>query len=153
MREEVSDSVDRGWVHADLTVDTLDAPSFATRGTYGRMSLVASRDELGGSDDYTRLEGQYYQPVTFGKNTIVPRVSATLKLGGRDVPLYDQVPLGGFLNRSGLSRGVLFGQNSALAELVYNRKFLLLYAVWRLGYDRRALALWTCLACALLLVS
>ena len=120
--EEVPGSVDRGWVHADLTVDTLDAPSFATRGTYGRLSLVASREELGAADNYTRLEGQFYQPVTFGKNTIVPRVKVALKLGGGDVPLYDQVPLGGFLNLSGLSRGFLFGQNSALAEVVYYRK-------------------------------
>ena len=120
--EEVPTSADRGWMHADLTVDTLDAPSFATRGTYGRVSLVASRAELGGSDNYTRIEGQFYQPVTFGKNTIVPRVRAAVKVGGGDVPLYDQVPLGGFLNLSGLSRGTLFGQNSALAELVYYRK-------------------------------
>ena len=119
---EVPGSADRGWVHADLTVDTLDAPSFATRGTYGRVSLVAAREELGAADNYTRLEGQFYQPITFGKNTIVPRVRAAVKLGGDRVPLYDQVPLGGFLNLSGLSRGVLFGQNSALAELVYYRK-------------------------------
>jgi len=120
--EEVPTTVDRGWVHADLTVDTLDAPSFATRGTYGRMSLVAEREELGGSDSYTRVEGQLYQPLSFGKSTIVPRVSAAVKLGGDYVPLYDQVPLGGFLNLSGLPRGALFGQNSALAELVSFRE-------------------------------
>ena len=54
--------VDRGWMHADLTLDTLDAPNFATRGTYGRVSLLASREELGASDNYTRLEGQLYRP-------------------------------------------------------------------------------------------
>jgi NTE family protein len=68
------------------------------------------------------LQGQVYQPITFGKNTIVPRLSAALKLGSGAVPLYDQVPLGGFLNLSGLRRGVLFGENNALAELVYYRK-------------------------------
>ena len=120
--EDVPTKVDRGWAHADLTVDTLDAPSFATRGTYGRVSLIASREELGASDNYTRLEGQFYQPLTFGKNTIVPRVSASLKVGGDDVPLYDQMPLGGFLNLSGLSRGVLFGQNAAFAQMIYYRK-------------------------------
>lgn len=31
--------------------------------------------------------------------------------------------------------------------------FLLLYAVWRLGYDRRGLAVWVCLAWALILIS
>jgi NTE family protein len=120
--EEVPPSVDRGWMHADLTLDTLDAPGFATRGSYGRISVIASREELGASDNYTRFQGQYYQPITFGKNTFVPRLSAALKVGDGDVPLYDQVPLGGFLNLSGLPRGTLFGENSALAELVYYRK-------------------------------
>jgi NTE family protein len=120
--EDVPSSIDRGWMHADLTLDTLDAPGFATRGSYGRISVIASREELGASDNYTRLLGQYYQPITFGKNTLVPRLSAALKVGDGDVPLYDQVPLGGFLNLSGLPRGTLFGENSALAELVYYRK-------------------------------
>jgi len=122
--EETDGSVDRGWLHANLTVDTLDAANFATQGTYGRVSLIASREELGGSDNYTRVEGQFYQPFTFGKNTIVPRVSAAVKLGAGHVPLYDQIPLGGFLNLSGLSRGSLFGENFALAELVYFRKLI-----------------------------
>lgn len=122
--DELPGSVDRGWIHADLTIDTLDAPSFSTRGTYAHMSLVASREELGASDNYTRIEGQFYQPFTFGKNTLVPRVSVALKIGGGEVPLYDQVPLGGFLNLSGLSRGFLFGQNTALAEVVYYRKLM-----------------------------
>src|SRR4029434_11029740 len=65
---------------------------------------------------------QFYHPINFGKNTIVPRVTAAVKLGSGDVPLYDQVPLGGFLNLSGLSRGGRFGENSALAELVCYRK-------------------------------
>lgn len=122
--ENVDGSVDRGWLHADLTVDTLDSANFATRGTYGRVSLTASREEFGGTDNYTRIEGQFYQPFTFGKNTLVPRVSAAVKVGAGHIPLYDQVPLGGFLNLSGLSRGSLFGENSALAELVYFRKII-----------------------------
>jgi NTE family protein len=122
--EDVPSSIDRGWVHADLTLDTLDAANFATQGYYAQASAIGSREELGASDNYTRLEGQYYKPITFGKNTLVPRFSAALKLGSSEVPLYDQVPLGGFLNLSGLSRGTLFGENSALAELIYYRKLI-----------------------------
>jgi len=70
--EDVPSSANRGWLHADLTVDTLDSPSFATRGTYGHVSLITSREELGSSDNYSRIEGQFYQPVTFGLNTIAP---------------------------------------------------------------------------------
>lgn len=119
---ETPDASDRGWMHADFTADTLDAPSFARRGYYGRVSVAASREEFGADDNYTRLEGQFYMPLTFGKNTIVPRVTAAVKLGGGAVPLYDQVPLGGFLNLSGLARGGLFDQNAALAEVIYYRK-------------------------------
>lgn len=119
---DVPGSADRGWLHADLTLDTLDSTGFPQRGAYGRVSLIASREEFGASDDYTRVEGQFYKPMTFGKNTIVPRVSAALQVGGGDVPLYDQVPLGGFLNLSGLARGGIFDQNNALAEVIYYRK-------------------------------
>jgi NTE family protein len=103
-------------------LDKLDSPSFAQHGIYARTSLIVSRQELGASDNYTRLEGQMYAPITFGKNTIVPRVSAALKLGGEHIPLYDQVPLGGFLQLSGFRRGSLYDENAALAELVYYRK-------------------------------
>ena len=119
---DVPSTSERGWLHADLTMDTLDAQSFAQRGTYGRVSLIASREELGADDNYTRIEGQFYKPMTFGKNTIVPRVSASVKLGAGRIPLYDQIPLGGFLNLSGFARGGLFDQNAGLAELIYYRK-------------------------------
>src|SRR5207302_5795722 len=120
--DDVRGNNDRGWAHADLTVDTLDAPSFAMRGYYGRVSVVASREELGARDNYTRLEGQFYKPLTFGKNTIVPRVSAGLKLGNGNIPLYDQYQIGGFLQLSGLARGNLYDQHALLADLILYRQ-------------------------------
>lgn len=120
--EKLPSHFDRGWMHASLVIDTLDSGSFAQHGLYSRTSLIVSREELGASDNYTRVEGQFFAPLTFGKNTIVPRVSASLKLGGGHVPIYDQVPLGGFLNLSGLRRGSLYDDSMALAELVYYRK-------------------------------
>jgi NTE family protein len=119
--DDVPTKIDRGWLHADFTLDTLDDPSFATRGIYSRLYLVTSREELGATDNYTRLAGQAYKPLTFGKNTFVPRVAGSVKLDGR-VPIYDQIPLGGFLNLSGYSKGYVFGENSALAEVVYYRR-------------------------------
>lgn len=120
--DDVPPQGDRGWVHADFSVDTLDAPNFATRGFYGQVSVAASRHDLGDVADYTMLSGQVYKPITFGKNTLVPRISGSVKLEGDDVPLYDQGSLGGFLNLSGLAPGVLFGENYAIAELIYYRK-------------------------------
>jgi NTE family protein len=120
--DDVPSSVDRGWLHADFIVDDLDAANFPTQGYYGSVSAIVSRDEFGASDNYTRLHGQFFKPIAFGDNTVIPRVSAALKVGGGDVPLYDQVPLGGFLNLSGLNRGTLFGENAALAQVIYYRK-------------------------------
>lgn len=120
--DDLPGTIDRGWAHAEFTVDMLDAPSFATRGYYGRASVVASRKEFGADDNYTRLEGEFYKPLTFGKNTVVPRVFAGLKAGGGDIPIYDRFQLGGFLQLSGLARGDLYDQNALLAELIYYRK-------------------------------
>jgi NTE family protein len=120
--EDEPTEADRGWLHADLALDTLDAPNFATKGIFGEVSVIASRDDFGDSANYTRLAGQLYKPITVGKNTIVPRIRGSVRLEGDRVPLYDQGSLGGFLNLSGLARGSLFGEDVALAELVYYRK-------------------------------
>jgi NTE family protein len=120
--DDLKGTIDRGWAHFDVAFDTLDSQSFATRGTYGRVSVRASREELGADDNYTRLDGQFYKPLSFGKNTFVPRVRAGLKLGGDDIPTYDRSALGGFLELSGLARGDLYDQNTLLAELIYYRK-------------------------------
>ncbi len=122
--DDVPGTIERGWAHADFTVDMLDAQSFATRGYYGRASVVASREEFGADDNYTRLESEFYKPLTFGKNTLVPRVRAGLKLGGGDIPIYDRFQLGGFLQLSGLARGDLYDQNALFAELIYYRKIV-----------------------------
>jgi NTE family protein len=120
--EDVPSQADRGWLHADISWDTLDTPNFSRRGFYGQVSVAASRRDLGDAADYTILSGQMYKPLTIGKNTFVPRLSGSVKLDGDPVPLYDQGSLGGFLNLSGLAPGVLFGESYALGELVYYRK-------------------------------
>jgi NTE family protein len=120
--QDLEGSIDRGWVHADLVYDTMESRSFATRGTYGRVSWMASRRELGADDDYSRVNAEVYRALSFGKNTIVPRFRAGLKVGGDEAPIYDRQSLGGFLELSGLSRGDLYDQNALLAELVYFRK-------------------------------
>jgi NTE family protein len=111
-----------GYVHAGLTLDALDSANFPTRGYLARAAVISSHEELGADDNYTRLEAQAYKPITIGKNTIVPRVSVSIKLDGDDIPLYNHSSLGGFLNLSGLSRGGLFDESVALAELIYYRK-------------------------------
>ena len=120
--EEEPGSSAVGYVHAGVILDTLDSANFSTRGYYLRTEVISSQEELGADDEYTRLEAHAYKPITIGKNTIVPRLSMSIKLDGDDIPLYNHASLGGFLNLSGLSRGGLFDENVALAELIYYRK-------------------------------
>jgi NTE family protein len=111
-----------GYAHAALTLDTLNSANFPTRGYFVRGAAISSQEELGADNEYTRLEAHAYTPITIGKNTIVPRVSMSIKVDGDRIPLYDHASLGGFLNLSGLNRGGLFDENAALAELIYYRK-------------------------------
>lgn len=109
-------------MRAALTIDTLDRANFPTSGFLGSAVVTASREELGAEQSYSRLRAQLYKPITFGKNTIVPRVVAGIKLSGDDLPFYDRSSLGGFLQLSGYSRGGLYDQNAVLAELIYYRE-------------------------------
>ncbi|HEX8295633.1 MAG TPA: patatin-like phospholipase family protein [Chthoniobacteraceae bacterium] len=111
-----------GYAHAELTLDTLDAPAFPTTGYYASGDVRLSREELGATDDYTRFEGQIFKPISFGENTVVPRVTAGLNLSSERLPIYEQFPLGGFLSLSGLARGDLYDENAFLAELIYYRR-------------------------------
>ncbi|MDB6154289.1 MAG: hypothetical protein JWL90_2742 [Chthoniobacteraceae bacterium] len=115
-------SGERAEIHATLTIDTLDRTNFPTHGLYLSTALAESRTELGAGAGYHRLDTQFYAPFTLGKNTWVPRITAGLALGGRDLPIYDQFSLGGFLNLSGLARRGLYDQNALLAQLVYYRE-------------------------------
>lgn len=115
---------DRGELRAALTIDTLDRTNFPTRGLFANAVAIRSREEFGADQNYSRVEGQLYTPITFGKNTVVPRILAGLSLSGNDLPYYDRASLGGFLHLSGYSRGSLYDQNAALAELIYYRELM-----------------------------
>ena len=113
---------DRAELRAALTIDTLDRADFPKSGLFGSAQAIFSRKEIGGRDNYSRLEAQLYKPITFGKNTIVPRIVAALSLDDSDLPFYDRSSLGGFLQLSGIARRGLYDQNALLAELVYYRE-------------------------------
>lgn len=112
----------RGEVRAAVTIDTLDRANFPTSGLFGTAVATASRQELGADDNYSRLQAQIFKPVTFGKNTIVPRAVTRISLSGNDLPVYDRSSLGGFLEFSGYSRGGLYDQNALMAQLIYYRE-------------------------------
>ena len=113
---------DRAELRAALTIDTLDRADFPRSGLFGSAQAILSREELGARENYSRLEAQLYKPISFGKNTIVPRVVAAVSLEDSDAPFYDRSSLGGFLQLSGIARRGLYDQNALLAELIYYRE-------------------------------
>lgn len=120
--EGVEGATRRGQARASLGFDTLDRTGFPTKGWFERAEVSVSDPALGGTDTYGRLGVELLRPITFGNNTVVPRVKVGLRLGGNELPYYDRFALGGFLNMSGFTRADLYDQNSLLAELVYYRR-------------------------------
>ena len=109
-------------MRASATIDTLDRVTFPRRGWFARLEAGLSDRSLGGEDDYSRVQGELYRPISFGPNTVVPRVMAGLRTSGGTLPYYDRFALGGFLNLSGYTRSELYDQNAALAQLIYYRE-------------------------------
>ncbi|MEO5721570.1 MAG: patatin-like phospholipase family protein [Chthoniobacterales bacterium] len=121
---------ERSELRAALTLDTLDRANFPTTGFFANAIARVSREELGARHNYSRLEAELYKPITFGQNTIVPRIVAGVNLTGDDLPLYDRSSLGGFLQLSGFSRRGLYDQNAGVAELIYYRELAKLPAAF-----------------------
>lgn len=113
---------DIGYAHTGFTWDSLDDPAFPAKGLFVSSDIALSREELGASDDYVRFEGQAFAPLTVSENTLVPRVAVGLALDGNGLPVYEQFPLGGLFNVSGMATGELFDENAFLAELIFYRR-------------------------------
>ncbi len=118
----VSGTTERGFLRASATLDTLDRATFPRSGWFARLEAEVSERSLGGEDNYSRVQGEIYRPVSFGKNTLLPRATVGLRTSGGTLPYYDRFALGGFLNLSGYTRAELYDQNEALVELVYYRE-------------------------------
>ena len=58
-------------------------------------------------------------PITFGRHTLEALVAGGGHIGGDPIPVYDQFPLGGFLNLSGLAPEQLRTDRYAFGRLIY----------------------------------
>ncbi len=120
----------RGELRARLTFDTLDRANFPASGYYGSATGTVSRGAFGASANYSRLDAEFYKPIAFGRNTIIPRVVAGLNLERNDLPYYDRSSLGGLFQLSGYARRGLLDQNAAVAEVIYYRELAKLPAAF-----------------------
>lgn len=110
--------VELGAVRARLTLDRLDNANFPRRGNFGQLELLLSRDGLGATDDYDKLDLDWIQAKSIRRHTLIARLHYATSLETR-LPYYDEFSLGGFLNLSGLRPGALRGNVLGHLTLAY----------------------------------
>ncbi|WP_372521873.1 patatin-like phospholipase family protein [Sulfuricaulis sp.] len=113
--------VDLGYVFLRLSDDRVDSVNFPRTGHFGRAEYRVSRDGYGASTDYDQAILDFLHAFTWGRNTVVGRISGFSTLDGT-APLGARVRLGGFLRLSGLQEGQLSGQDAGLITLAYYRR-------------------------------
>jgi NTE family protein len=108
---------------ADLTLDfdTLDSPTWPTRGGLGFLQLAETDEVLGGETDTSNLGLEANWAFSFGRNSLVPGVELGLDLGSGGEAIHG-FELGGRLRLSGYSPGELFGREGLVGRVVFYRQ-------------------------------
>ncbi len=112
---------DTGAIIARASFDQLDKISFPHSGYYAYTKYTGSRESLGATNAYDKLEGGLFLPKTFGPQTWALTVFGGDSLGST-IPIWNQFSLGGFRRLSGLLPNQLSGQTEAFASLTTYRK-------------------------------
>jgi NTE family protein len=112
---------DTGSILAKAIFDQLDTIGFAHSGYYGYVRYTGSRESLGATVPFDKLEGGVYLPKTFG-----PQTWALTAFGGDSLgttlPVWELFSLGGFRRLSGLQPNELSGQTAAFTSLATYRR-------------------------------
>ncbi|OQA28039.1 MAG: NTE family protein RssA [Verrucomicrobia bacterium ADurb.Bin345] len=101
-----------------FTVDRLDHPFFARKGSYFQASAFLSRPAIGAEENYDKVSAEYRQCATVGSHTLQLSLLGASSLGS-DIPVYDRFTLGGLDTLAGLSRDQLAGQYAGLIQVAY----------------------------------
>jgi len=115
------DHATRGAIVATGRLDQLDNVNFPNNGYVAQFRVLSSLKALGSDDQYNKIEGGVVGAYTFRKQTVILSFSAGTRIGN-DLPFYDQVDLGGFLNLSGLHVNQLLGQHMAVGKIITYHK-------------------------------
>lgn len=101
-----------------LIYDHLDVNDFPKEGTAVSLSGEWNLSPLGSDAEFLALEAGFLSPVTFGKHTFLPSLSAGAADGDFG-PLQDVFSIGGFPRLSGYRPGQLTGNFYGSAALLY----------------------------------
>jgi len=115
------DHATRGAIVAAGRLDQLDNVNFPNKGYLAQARFISSLKSLGSDDEYNQIEGSIIGAYTFRKQTFIAHVKAGSHIGN-ELPFYDQVKLGGFLNLSGFRKDQLLGQSMAIASVITYHK-------------------------------
>ena len=83
------------------TLDRLDSINFPRHGYYARANVYDSTALLGANETYTRWNAVLSAPDHDRPPYAGRAVAGGDRIGGNEVPIYDQFELGGFLNLVG----------------------------------------------------
>ena len=114
-------TVNLSGVRGRFLLDTLDSPNVPTRGHRIDLSLKQPLTALGADGEYTRVNARLQSAFSLRKHTFF----GSLQLGSsldRDMPYFDQFPLGGFLKLSGYPNEIFRGNDMAYANLLYYKQ-------------------------------
>ena len=112
------DDIDYGGVVFEATYDRLDSSGIPRRGAFGRLRAFLSMEDLGADDDYDKWEAIAARFITRGRHTFLGSLQGGWSPGG-ELPIYDQLTLGGFNSLSGFQQDQLRGQYSGVARIGY----------------------------------
>lgn len=116
--------VTRAGVAYRAIVDQLSSASFPREGYAASLDVFASLKGLGARDDYSRYDVNAYGAQSWGRHTLALGGRFAGRASGDELPAYDLVQWGGFLQQSGLPAGALLGQRLSFGRAIYTYRLL-----------------------------
>ncbi len=114
---------ERAGFTAEVSFDTLDDPDFPTSGGSLRGALYSARRDIGGDDDFDRLEADWARFISVGGNTGFLTLSGGSSME-TDLPYDEQFLFGGPQSFSGLRYGEERGQYFGVGRVGYYRQVM-----------------------------
>jgi len=107
--------------YGGFVIDTLDSVTWPRDGTLAGLEVRESLPMLGADASYQQVDLQALTALSWGPNTLLPRLAASYTVEG-EAPIQALFRLGGFLSLSGYSDARFLGQNRVLGGLTYMRR-------------------------------
>jgi NTE family protein len=112
-------SIDQGAYTLRLILDQIDNVNFPRSGWRGGARIFDSNPDLGAESPYTKWDVDGSAVFSWRDHTFQFAAKAGGKIGGDELPRYDQFQWGGFLQQSGYATGQLLGESLRYGRVMY----------------------------------